>query len=68
VKDAMLIIDQPETEENWDRMERAFLVLASVIRGGAYKLDADFVPGVRTIARPATNAVRFLCAEDSCKF
>lgn len=53
----MLVIDQTETEENWDRMERAFLVLASVVRGGAYKLDADFMPGVRTIARATTNAV-----------
>ena len=61
----MLIVDQPETEQNWDRMERAFLVLASVVRGGAYKLDADFVPGVRTIARPATNAVRSLCVANS---
>lgn len=53
----MLVIDQTETEENWDRMERAFLVLASVVRGGAYKLDVDFFPGVRTIARATTNAV-----------
>src|ERR1700733_40489 len=61
----MLIIDQPETEENWDRMERAFLVLASVVRGGAYKLDADFVPGIRTIARSTTNAVSLLYGVDS---
>lgn len=40
-------------------MERAYLVLASVVRGGAYKLEADFVPGVRTISRQTTAAVRF---------
>jgi hypothetical protein len=64
----MLIINQPETEENWDRMERAFLILASVVRGGAYKLDADFVPGVRTIARSSTNAVSLLCGRTVWKF
>jgi hypothetical protein len=54
----MEVIDQPETEDNWDRMERSYLLLASVVRGGAYKLEADFVPGVRTIARPTNKAVR----------
>ena len=53
----MVIIDQTETEENWDRMERAFLVLASVVRGGAYKLETDFVPGVKILARAASSAV-----------
>ncbi|KAF8322200.1 hypothetical protein DL93DRAFT_2205473 [Clavulina sp. PMI_390] len=57
VSDAMLIIDQPETEENWDRMERAFLVLASVVRGGAYKLEDDFIPGVKTLGRATTSAM-----------
>lgn len=55
----MVIIDQTETEENWDRMERAFLVLASVVRGGAYKLEADFIPGIKLIARATSNAVSF---------
>lgn len=56
----MLVIDQTETEENWDRMERAYLVLASVVRGGAYKLEADFIPGVKSIYRQTTAAVSFI--------
>jgi hypothetical protein len=54
----MAIIDQQEDENNWDRLERAFFVLASVVRGGAYKLEADFVPGLKIIARATSNAVR----------
>lgn len=60
VSAALEIIEPAETEDNWNRMERSFLLLASVVRGGAYKFEADFVPGVRLLARPTTKAVSVL--------
>ncbi|KAF8332746.1 uncharacterized protein EI90DRAFT_3122481 [Cantharellus anzutake] len=57
VKDALEIIEQPETEENWNKMERCFLTLASIVRGGAYKLEADFLPGMRSLSRPTCKAI-----------
>ena len=51
-------LEKPETEDNWDKMERAAIILSSVVRGGAYKLEADFVPGVKSLARALSKAVR----------
>ena len=39
-------------------MERSYLILASVVRGGAYKLEADFPLALKSLARPTCKSVR----------
>jgi len=40
------IFEQPESEESWDKLERALIRLGSVTRGGGYKHVVVFVEGV----------------------
>ena len=40
------IFEKPESEESWDKLERALIRLGAVTRGGGYKHVAVFVEGV----------------------
>lgn len=40
------VLDPGETEENWDKMEKAIIRFTAVVRGGAYKHHDLFMMGV----------------------
>ncbi|CAE6517861.1 unnamed protein product [Rhizoctonia solani] len=39
--------EQPETEENWDKISRAIQTIAALTRGGAADIDVEYVKEIR---------------------
>ncbi|KAG8950715.1 hypothetical protein FRC03_012751, partial [Tulasnella sp. 419] len=51
------ILGQPETEDNWEQLGRAIQTLAALAKGGAYKLDPDYVDGIKSLYKPITTSM-----------
>ncbi|KAG8956331.1 hypothetical protein FRC04_004411 [Tulasnella sp. 424] len=47
----------PETEDNWEKISRAIQKFAALTRGGATKLDPEFVTAIKANYKPITNSM-----------
>ncbi|KAG8914039.1 hypothetical protein FRC01_004250 [Tulasnella sp. 417] len=47
----------PETEDNWEKISRALQKFAALVRGGATKLDQEFVDAVKANYKSITNSM-----------
>ena len=45
-----------ETEDSWQKLDRALLKLEAVTKGGGYKFD-DFIPQMKAVAGPLSRSV-----------
>ncbi|KAG8715081.1 hypothetical protein FRC11_005850 [Ceratobasidium sp. 423] len=48
--------EQPETEENWDKITRAIQTIAALTRGGAADIDTEYVKEVRGFSTLILNS------------
>lgn len=46
-----------ETEETWDRIERALARLTAVVKGGGYKFDKELVDALKSSGRGMVSSV-----------
>lgn len=51
------LMEQIETEENWDKISRAIQTIAALARGGAAELDAEYVKEIRSFSAMLLNSV-----------
>ncbi|KAH7099240.1 clasp N-terminal domain-containing protein, partial [Auriculariales sp. MPI-PUGE-AT-0066] len=58
VKDAAQIIEQDETEQNWDKIGRELQRVAALFRGGAYEFEVEVVAAIRPLTIPIVNAMK----------
>ncbi|CAE6539812.1 unnamed protein product [Rhizoctonia solani] len=49
--------EQPETEENWDKISRVIQTIAALTRGGAAELDAEYVKEIRGFSALILNSM-----------
>jgi len=52
------MIEQDETEQNWDKIQREIQRVAALFRGGGYQFEAEVVQVIKPLLRPIINAVR----------
>lgn len=57
---------EKETEDSWQRLDRALAKLEAVAKGGGYKFD-EFVYHMKSVAEPLTSAVSRHCSECRCE-
>ncbi|KAG9045305.1 hypothetical protein FS842_001216, partial [Serendipita sp. 407] len=50
IEDLRICLDQEETEESWDKMQRALARFKAVVRGGGYRHES-FVPTLKPLSR-----------------
>ncbi|KAF8590933.1 hypothetical protein K439DRAFT_1119805 [Ramaria rubella] len=46
-----------ETEETWDRIERALIRFSAVVKGGGYKYEKELVSRIKTSNKPIIHAM-----------
>ncbi|KAG9035357.1 hypothetical protein FRB95_011508 [Tulasnella sp. JGI-2019a] len=56
-RDVQTPLNLPETEDNWEKISRALLQLASLVRGGAHKLDPEFLNAIKANYKPITTSM-----------
>ncbi|CAE7210964.1 unnamed protein product [Rhizoctonia solani] len=49
--------EQPETEENWDKISRAVQTIAALTRGGAAELESEYVKEIRGFSALILNSM-----------
>ncbi|KAG9050710.1 hypothetical protein FS837_003048 [Tulasnella sp. UAMH 9824] len=57
LRDIQETLALPETEDNWEKISRALQKFAALVRGGATKLDPDFVNAIKTNYKPITASM-----------
>jgi len=51
------VLSLSETEETWDRIERALARFTAVVKGGGHKFEKELVDGMKSVSRPIINSV-----------
>ncbi|KAG9018622.1 hypothetical protein FRB90_011108 [Tulasnella sp. 427] len=57
LRDLQSTLALPETEDNWEKISRAIQKFAAVARGGATKLDPEFVNAIKANYKPITASM-----------
>ncbi|QRV79497.1 CLASP amino-terminal protein [Ceratobasidium sp. AG-Ba] len=51
------LLEQPETEENWEKISRAIQTIAALAKGGAAELDTEYVKEIRNFSGMILNSM-----------
>ncbi|KAG9077940.1 hypothetical protein FS749_010132, partial [Ceratobasidium sp. UAMH 11750] len=51
------LTEQPETEENWEKISRAIQTIGALTRGGATDLDAEYIKEIRSFSGMILNSM-----------
>ncbi|KAF8530464.1 clasp N-terminal domain-containing protein, partial [Hysterangium stoloniferum] len=46
-----------ETEETWDRIERALIRFGAIVKGGGFRYEKELVDGIKGLAKPINSAM-----------
>ncbi|KAG8885774.1 hypothetical protein FRB97_009479 [Tulasnella sp. 331] len=57
LRDVQPPLNLPETEDNWEKISRALLHLAALARGGAHKLEPEFLNAIKANYKPITTSM-----------